>query len=351
MAYLIGLGVVLLLLVFILLVRISALVDVLRSKKDEDVAVKQPGNALNGALLMLFGFALVGAFFYLNSKMEPGYLPEAVSEHGVRVDNLMMITIIVMAIVFVLVNLVLFTFSFMYRGNSTRKAYFYAHNDRLELIWTIIPAIVLAILVFYGWRVWSGMMAEAPKDALVFEITGKQFNWIVRHPGSDKELGDYNYRKIDAINQVGIDYSDKASFDDIMPKELHVPVNTPVKLNIRSRDVLHNVFLPHFRIKMDAVPGIVNTIWFVPTKTTAEMREEMGDQEFNYEIVCNQICGRGHFGMRSTIVVDSKEDYQEWLAQQEPFLEKNPDFMEEVPEALKADAQRAIEADKVALNK
>jgi cytochrome c oxidase subunit 2 len=120
-----------------------------------------------------------------------------------------------------------------------------------------------------------------------------------------------------------------------MPRELHIPVGKPVEFRIRARDVLHSVFAPHFRLKMDAVPGMPTRFWFVPTKTTAEMRIETGNPDFNYEIACAEVCGRAHFSMRLIVVVEEPEEYEKWKAEQEPWLSRFPTYLSKVPDNLK----------------
>jgi len=243
--------------------------------------------------------------------------------------------------VFILTQILLFGFAYKYQHNKDRKADFYPHNNTLEIIWTAVPAVVLAVLVLSGWKAWSDITDKAPDDAEVIEVMGYQYAWAVRYGGSDKKLGDYDYKKIDATNQLGIDFSDKASFDDFIPRELHVPKGKPVLLNIRARDVIHSVYAPHFRLQMNAVPGMPTRFWFVPTKTTAEMRKETGNEDFDYELVCNKICGKGHFAMRYVIVVDEPEEYAKWYASQEPWLKQNADYLSSVPENLQEVARIA----------
>jgi cytochrome c oxidase subunit 2 len=140
---------------------------------------------------------------------------------------------------------------------------------------------------------------------------------------------------IDAVNEFGLDLSDKNTFDDFKSLELHLPKGKEVLLKIRAKDVLHSVFLPHFRVKMDAVPGMPTQFKFVATKTTAEMRDEIGNQNFNYELACTEICGRGHFSMKMTVVVDEPEAYEQWKKGQEAWLKQNPDYLNKVPAALR----------------
>jgi cytochrome c oxidase subunit 2 len=138
-----------------------------------------------------------------------------------------------------------------------------------------------------------------------------------------------------------MDFTDKAAFDDFIPTALHVPKGRPVLLNIRARDVIHSVYSPHFRLQMNAVPGMPTRFWFVPTKSTADMRLETGNPEFNYELVCNKICGKGHYAMRYIIIVDEPEDYDQWYADQQSWLKLNDDYLSEVPEELQEMAKIA----------
>nr|GFB70476.1 hypothetical protein [Tanacetum cinerariifolium] len=173
-------------------------------------------------------------------------------------------------------------------------------------------AIVMASLIFAGWKAWTRITGPAPKDSVVVELMGKQFNWLVRYPGRDMKLGVVNYRLIDASNDFGFDLSDKAALDDFTSTEIHVPKGHPVLIKIRSRDVLHAVYMPHFRVQMYAVPGMPTRFWFTPTMTTDEMRAHLGNPKFNYELACNQICGKSHFAMKATLIVDEPDDYQAW---------------------------------------
>jgi cytochrome c oxidase subunit II len=249
-------------------------------------------------------------------------------------------------IAFFIVNSVLFYFPMKYRYKEGKKATFYHHDNKLEIIWTIIPAVIMAALVFTGLQTWTKIMADAPADAEVIEIMGKQFSWQVRYPGVDNnKLGNFNYKLIDdaAGNQFGIDFTDENSFDDFTNgTEMHIPKGKPVLLKIRARDVLHSVFIPHMRVKMDAVPGMPTKFWFKPEKTTAEMRADLGNPDFNYEIACTEVCGRSHFGMRLLLVVEEQAEYDKWKKEQKTFLAENPKYLDKVPENLKAKAMKYL---------
>jgi cytochrome c oxidase subunit 2 len=299
-------------------------------------------NKVNAALFPIFFIVGMVAAVVSFMNASEDFLPAASSEHGVRTDEMFWFSMGVIGIVFVATHILLFFFPFQYQYKEGQKAYFYPENHRLELIWTVIPAIVLASLVFTGWKAWTDITNDAPSNAYQIELVGKQFNWIVRYPGKDGQIGKYNFRKIDAINEVGMDFEDKTNFDDFMANEIHLPLGKPVLLKIHARDVLHSVFMPHFRVKMDAVPGMPTRFWFVPTKTTADMRTETGNPNFNYELACTEVCGRNHFGMRKLIIVEDEEDYLKWLNSQESFLSKNPDFIKNVPEKYRAEAEKSL---------
>ena len=259
------------------------------------------------------------------------------SEHGAHTDLLFWITMGVTVVAFVIISIMMFVFIYQYQYQEGRKAKYFPDNHYLELAWTIIPAIVLAVLIFTGLRAWNDITGPASKEAELIEVIGQQFAWTVRYPGvKDKELGKVDYKLIDNFgNEFGLDLTDKNSFDDFKSLELHLPVDKEILLKIRAKDVLHSVFLPHFRVKMDAVPGMPTQFKFKVTKTTQQMRDETGNPNFNYEMACTEICGRGHFSMKMTVVVEDQETYEKWKASQEAWLKQNPDYLKKVPNALK----------------
>ena len=256
------------------------------------------------------------------------------SKHGVETDFWFWVTMGVTCFVFIITQILLFGFSYKYQYDKDRKASFYPHNNKLELIWTAVPAVVLAFLVLTGWKIWTDITGPAPEEAYEIEVFGYQYGWSFRYPGNDGKLGKYNYLKIDGTNQLGIELADKAAHDDFISNQLHIPKGKPVLLKIRARDVIHSVYMPHFRAQMNAVPGLPTKFWFEPTKSTADMRTETGNPEFNYELVCNKICGRSHFGMKATIVVDEEDDFKQWYKDQEAWLKLNPEYLSQVPEDL-----------------
>ncbi|HQW85516.1 MAG TPA: cytochrome c oxidase subunit II [Ferruginibacter sp.] len=305
-------------LIFVVVFQIAKASEYVSILKGEEKTRKQ-NNKINAFFLLGFlVFGLIGVW-YCNELLYPKTLfPQgSASIEGEEIDSMMMITIVLTGIIFFITQILLFWFSFKYQESDNRKAYYFAHSTKLELIWTTIPAIVLAILVVVGLKAWFKITGDAPKDAIVVEVTGHQFAWEFRYPGADKVLGKINYKLYTAKNNLGVDFNDPASHDDIhVNTTMHLPVGVPVKMVIHSQDVIHDVGLPHFRLKMDAVPGIPTTQWFTPKITTEEMRKKTGNPEFTYEISCDQLCGANHFAMRGVIIVETMEEYKKWLAEQ-----------------------------------
>jgi len=327
----IGLGVVLVLAILFMIFRIGGLMGVAKDKNAED-----PWNNINAILFMVFMIAGLAGFFWYSVKHMGTYEPPVASEHGQVTDDLFWITMWVTVFAFTIIFIAMFWFTYTYRYNKNRRAEFFADNHFLEITWTVIPAIVLALLIFKGLRVWNDITSPASKDAVVVEVVGQQFFWSVRYPGAkDKVLGHHNYKLIDASNEFGLDLTDKNSFDDFKSGTLYLPKGREVLLKIRAKDVIHSVFLPHFRVKMDAVPGMETQFKFTPTKTTEEIREEMNNPAYNYEMACTEVCGKGHFSMKFPVIVVEAEEYDKWMASQESWLKQNPDYMKYVPANLK----------------
>ena len=327
---LIGVSIVLLVFVLVLLFRTQILLSIMKGSYGKSDG---SSNRVNGIIFILFFVFLFGMFAYLSMYETYGFLPDAASEHGKITDELFWLDMGIIIVPLILTHILLFSFPFLYSYKKDRKAKFYPENHKLEFLWTIVPAIVLTVLVITGWMTWTDITREAPKESIQIEVMAKQFAWQVRYAGKDGELGKYDFRNIDAINEFGLDVKDKAALDDFMPREIHIPKGVPVNLNIRSRDVLHSVFLPHFRVKMDAVPGMPTKFWFTPTKTTQEMRDDLNNPEFNYELACTEVCGRGHFAMKFLLVVDEEEDYEKWYAEnaeENSWLKLNPDYLKSV---------------------
>jgi cytochrome c oxidase subunit II len=309
--------------------------------KGEKKATEQ-NNRVNAFLLILFLVGGLIGVYWCNELFKGKILGQAASDHGEKIDNMLYITIWVTGVVFFLTQILLFWFAFKYQYSEKRKALYLPHNNKLEVIWTVVPAIFLTVLVGFGLFYWFKITGEAPKDAMEVEITGKQFSWVMRYPGKDGIFGRKYFLNIDdaADNQLGLIWSDttiqkkdemgnvvrnvpfkadKAAQDDIViGDKMMLVVNKPVKLIINSRDVIHDVGLAHFRMKMDAVPGTPTTMWFTPLYTTKEMKEKTKNPDFVYEISCDQMCGKGHFSMRGTIDVVTQAEFDAWILTQKP---------------------------------
>ncbi len=329
------LGVILVLAILYLIFRVSSLVRVAKGEKEQRV---DSANSLNASLFLVFMVVSLGGFFWYSYTHFDSYTLPVASEHGKLTDKLFWITMGVTIVAFTIISIIMFMFIYKYQYREGQKASFIPDNHYLELAWTIIPAIVLAVLVFTGLRAWNDITSPASKEAEVIELIGQQWAWTARYPGKDKELGKVNFKLIDASNEFGLDLSDNKTYDDFKSLELHLPVGKEILLKIRAKDVLHSVYLPHFRVKMDAVPGMPTHFKFKATKTTQEMRDELGNQAFNYEMGCTEVCGRGHFSMRFPVVVDTEEDFERWKLSQETWLKQNPDYLKNVPAGLRESA-------------
>ncbi len=317
--------VLLIFLVFVIIYQIGKASEYASVMRGEET-VKFKTNRVIAMLLVAFFLLSLYGIWKCNEYFMPMMLPTAACENGVNYDGMFKVTLIVTGIVFFATQTVLFWFVFRYQSTEKRKSFYFAHSNKLELIWTTIPAIAMAILVAIGLKNWAAVTSVAPVDATVVEVVGKQFNWLVRYPGKDNELGKRDFRKIDdAKNVLGLDWTDPHNMDDIISQngELHVVVNKPVKLLIGSRDVIHDVGLAHFRLKMDAVPGITTTLWFKPNITTDSMKRITGNPNFVYEISCDQMCGKGHYSMRGTVIVETQAEYDKWLASQQTYYALN----------------------------
>ena len=302
-------------------------------------------NDINGWLMLMFVvfiYVLSIVCFYKWSKV---FLPDAASEHGVDIDQLWLISMVLIFVVGIITQWLLHYFAFKYRGRKDQRATFYADNDKLEFIWTIIPVIVLAALILYGLFTWTDIMNVDPdEDPMVVELYAYQFDWRARYSGDDNVLGEANVRLIEGSNTLGVDVADPNAQDDKVVSELHLPLGRKVLFKMRSQDVLHSAYMPHFRAQMNCVPGMVTQFAFTPTITTEEMRlndemvakvkdinsirrekskalEAKGDEalepyEFDYLLLCNKICGNNHYNMQMKIIVETEAEFNAWLAEQ-----------------------------------
>jgi cytochrome c oxidase subunit 2 len=338
-------------------------------------------NRYQAKMMLVFLLGYFSFFIWLVAKYGDKLLPESASEHGVHLDNLLDFNFAIITIVFAITHVFLFYFPFKYVFNKDRKAYYYTHSNKLELLWTTVPAIFLAVIVIWGLSEWIGItMDETPKDAVVIELYPKQFDWTARYAGSDSTLGASNYMMISGTNPLGVITdqtlkdriaeleAEKVEFqaeldaapkggvkqeemtekiekwdrilekvrsfkdldaanrslgnDDIIVKsEFVIPRGREVAFKFRSRDVIHSAYMPHFRAQMNCVPGMVTEFHFKPTITTDEMREKTQNADFDYILLCNKICGAAHYNMQMNIRVVEEEEFNKWMQEQKTFAE------------------------------
>ena len=352
-------------------VRIFEISNIVSKAKNE---ISNESNHINGVLLLLSGIGLVVFFFWQRAMWMDQTLPVAASEHGPIIDSLWDTTMGLIILVFLILTPMLFGVSFLYRGKKENTASYITHNNKLEFFWTAIPAVVLLALISYGLNVWGKIVNQDVSNAMVIEVYAKQFNWTARYAGEDNQLGAANVRFVGGKNELGViskttkeqqvtsieskinnlesnlsttlnpaekkiiskkidklvnkkktlmtyfittsENKLKVAEDDIVTKELHLPVGKQVLLKFRSQDVLHSAYLPHFRVQMNCVPGTTTQFAFTPTMTTKEMQEELNDSSFEYVMLCNKICGAAHYNMQMKVVVETEAEYNEWLESQ-----------------------------------
>lgn len=390
------------------LARVYELTAKLRGKREEDISPAD--NRMNAMLMWIFPFLYFGFFLWLVVEYGDKMLPVAASEHGEKTDALLNFNWAVLLIAFVITNVLLFYFAGKYVFSKERRAHWYPHNNKLELLWTVVPAAVLAVIIIYGLNTWNAITAPASPDAVVVELYAKQFDWTARYPGKDGVLGASDFRLINGNNPLGIvtpesvkqrlaemdaeiaemdsvlahavmpdgkadelrerlersrrqqarvvnlrivmdqDIKEKgdasvylAGADDIVTKEFHLPVRKEVKMLIRSRDIIHSMYIPHLRAQMNAVPGMTTTFKMVPTITTDSMRTVVKDEAFEFIVLCNKICGASHYNMQMPLTVTNATDYEAWMAEQmkKPF---------QAPAAAEVPAPVAAPADSAAVS-
>ena len=321
------------------LVRVFELASSLKGNKPHEVTDND--NRLMSKVMLLFIISLMVFTDWNLISYAPLMLPESASEHGVEIDWLYNFNWAIIFFVFVITQILLFYFSYKYYGRKGNTATYLAHNNKIEMVWTVIPAIVLSIIIVFGLKAWNKITAPAPDNAIVIQLYGKQFDWTARYAGKDNLLGASNYKKITDENALGMDSASAEGLDDIIVKnEIHIPKGKVIEFKLNSREVIHSAFMPHFRAQMNCVPGMTTMLHFTPIITTAEMRqkpyvinlmsginalrEKRGEstEEFNYILLCNKICGNSHYNMQMTIVVDTEEDYNKWLESKKPFFAK-----------------------------
>ena len=338
------------------------------TKRDDSGVATDKDNNINGYLMFAF-LAFIYIFtIYSFVKWGSFVLDTPASLHGKDVDRLMNISMAIIFFVQTFTQFLLHYFAFKYRGKEGQKALYFADNNKLEALWTIIPVIVLAVLI---------MFVNEDEEVINIELYAKQFAWEARYSGEDNTLGKANVRYIKDVNTLGIDMSDPNSQDDKVVAEIHLPVGKKIHFRMRSQDVLHSAYMPHFRAQMNCVPGMVTEFAFVPTLTTADMRgttmmmkkvdginkirakksealvaegkPALEPYTFDYLLLCNKICGASHYNMQLKIIVESEADYKKWLKEQKTLsvVIKEANAPKVDPAANPADAKVVVDTTKM----
>ncbi len=365
------------------LMSIGDLINRVRNKASYEIEENENNwNAILCLFMLFFGY-LIYFYFHIEYVAAGKLLPASASLHGESIDTLQTVSFVIISIAYMLVQPVLWFFAFRYRYRKGNVAYHYAHNNKLEMIWTIVPAIVFCGLIFYGLKIWNDTLgSEIEGEKVTIELYAKQFDWTARYAGKDKELGDANYTMISDVNSLGLittetieaqfnainekrtevlnqinnfplpaelaeldkqlirynhqlqmikDFRRKneetkfiKAYDDVVIApggEIHIPVGKPIELKMRSQDVIHSAYLPHFRVHMYCVPGMTTSFSFIPTTTTAEMKQKLNNPNFDFLLYCNNICGSAHFNMQMKIIVETEEEFERWNKSQATFAE------------------------------
>jgi cytochrome c oxidase subunit II len=378
MKFVVLLVIVLVVITIAQLMRVYELTSKIRNRREEDVDLRV--NNINASLMMWFVAVFFGSLIYMCYRYGNGMLPVAASEIGQDIDWLFNINWFIVFFVYFVTNALLFYFSWKYAYHPERKAYFFPHDNRLELVWTIVPAIAMAVIIVLGLITWNKSQGAPSDDAVVVELYAEQFNWTARYSGEDNKLGYADYKLVTTFaanpNPLGVittsniewrlkeldstinamhndinaedqnqkafswansemmrtkveklerireriiamsgaysDSTDVLAADDYTTKELVLVVNQEYQFILRSRDVIHSAYFPHFRAQMNCVPGQRTKLKVKPIYTTSEMREITGNPNFNYILMCNKICGESHSNMKMAVSVVTAEEFKAW---------------------------------------
>jgi cytochrome c oxidase subunit 2 len=245
-------------------------------------------------------------------------LPPLAATHGGQIDNMIGWVHVFMLILFVGWGGFFVYCLARFRRSRNPVANYAGVKSHVSSYAEVGVVVVEAILLFgFAIPLWAARVGSIPpeSESLVVHVTGEQFAWNVHYAGPDGKFGRTDIKLIDLqSNPLGLDRSDPDAKDDVTTvNQLYLPVNKPIIVKLRSKDVIHSFGVPEFRVKQDAIPGLTIPIWFVPNVTTAEMRTRTGKPEFQYEIACAQLCGLGHAKMRGLVTVQSAEEFQTWM--------------------------------------
>jgi cytochrome c oxidase subunit 2 len=260
-------------------------------------------------MIVVIALVLVTVGTVLFHFFSPWWWTEIASNWGI-IDTTIQITFVVTGIVFVSVLLFTAYCIYRFRYRKDRRSEYKPEDPKLEWWLTGLTSVGVVIMLAPGLFAWN-QFVTVPEDAAVFEVVAEQWNWKYRYPGKDGVLGTSDARNIDDDNPFGLNPDDPNGQDDVLidDSELHLPIDQPVKVLLRSIDVLHDFYIPEVRAKMDMVPGMVTYFWFTPTRTGT------------FDVLCFELCGVGHYQMRGTLVIESASDFEAWLGEQETFAQ------------------------------
>ncbi len=346
--------------------------------KQGESEVSQRDNNMNGRLMFIFMVCLFIGFIWLMVKYGYTGLGPAASVEGITYDWLMNLNLVIIIIVFFFTNFLLFFFTWKYMKKPGVKAFYFPHNNKLEMIWTVVPAVVLAVIIILGLRTWNDITSDSGDEAIRIELFSKQFDWTARYSGENNKLGKFDYKLTTDKNELALmteatidtaifqmenglsgiktleaklndrsimmvpedrekmieDLSrkqrlirslyqmrerydkknDKLAYDDVIQKDtLYLCENQAYEFNFRAKDVIHSAYFPHFRQQINTVPGQVTRFKLTPNTSTKAMREKMNNEEFNFVLMCNKICGGAHYKMKMIVVVLPKGEYDAWM--------------------------------------
>lgn len=355
------------------LMRIYELSSKLREKKESEISNRD--NRFNATMMLMFMIALYVGFIWLMLRFGWTGRGMAASVHGHELDWLLNLNFVIILAVFFLTNSLLFIFAYKYVRKPGVKAFYYPHNNKLEMLWTVVPACVLAVIIILGLKSWNDVTGDSSPESIKVELFSKQFDWTARYSGADNTLGKFDYKLTTGNNELAllttntIDTAinnmearihslelilnnkdtmlvpenrdllmselsakgrlvrllhqmrgrhdskvDAWAWDDIIQKDtLYLCKGKEFEFSFRSKDVIHSAYFPHFRAQMNTVPGLTTRFKFIPDMTTEEMRKVKNDPDFNYALLCNKICGGAHYKMKMMVVVLDEKEYMQWM--------------------------------------
>jgi cytochrome c oxidase subunit 2 len=255
------------------------------------------------------------------------YMPAVASEHGSSIDWMLALVHIFILLLFVgWMGFFLYTIIRFRKGAHPVASYVGVKSKANSMLEATVVVVEAVLLLGFSIPLWADRVDEFPEESesILVRVVAEQFVWNFHYPGVDGRFGrtDINLINVET-NPLGLDYDDPAAADDITTiNQLHLPVNRPVIIHASSKDVIHSFNLPNMRVKQDTIPGLDIPLWFKPVITTAQMREQLGNPDFTYEIACAQLCGLGHYRMKGFMTIHDEAGYEQWLQEQAELLEE-----------------------------